>query len=162
MTNSYAMTHSIKNTFIVLLSIVAILMSSYVSSSPVMVTSNSQPTHTITSSEVNHNKLAKMDMIGLHGAEEVSEKRHDESHHHAPDHSKSAVDKEITSAQNDHCDENNNGPHTCCLSLCSSFSYPLSSSLLFSTFSPTLALHQSIHIGDKMTRSETLLRPPSL
>ncbi|MCC2525759.1 hypothetical protein [Vibrio coralliilyticus] len=60
-----------------------------------------------------------------------------------------------------HCVDSSTNVDTCCISECSSVSYPTEVAYSPSTFSSTLALHHSIKIGVKVSRIQSLLRPPS-
>lgn len=136
------MTNSLRQTSILIISILAMLMSSYVSSMPMMdmspiLTSSVQPS--------NHDSM------------EMSETT---ASHHAmigcPSMEMTKSDSSI------HCGSSSTSGGDCCKSVCTSVFFPLSSSRLISTSESDLALRHPIKIGVTVTRIQSLLRPPSV
>lgn len=151
------MTNSFKNTWITIFSILVMLMSNYVSSAPMMaINSMFVFTPEVTNSHDNH---SSSDHI------EYSERSAHHQHHQQPTncHSdESSLDSEHQSQMSmNHCGDANSSVDTCCVSVCSSVSYPSEFAYSPSTLSYTLALHHSIKIGVKVSRIQSLLRPPS-
>ena len=152
--NRHAMTHSLKNTWITIFSILAMLMSNFVSSAPMMAmnsllySSSEIPTdHHIHTSPIN------VEFV------ELDNSSHEQTNCH------SSSDPVHTSESNQvamsHCGDSNTNVDACCVSVCSSVSYPTEVAYSPSTLSSTLALHHSIKIGVKVSRIQSLLRPPS-
>ncbi|MFA0519893.1 hypothetical protein AB4501_23390, partial [Vibrio sp. 10N.222.55.E8] len=52
--------------------------------------------------------------------------------------------------------------HDCCVSVCSTTCYPIHAVQAIHPFSPSFACFQSITIGQKVSRTQSLLRPPSV
>ncbi|NLS13838.1 hypothetical protein HGP28_13150 [Vibrio sp. SM6] len=148
------MTHSLKNTWITIFSILAMLMSNYVSSAPLMAM-NSMPVSIseVTSSHHNHMSSNHVESSGFSAHHQQATNCHSgegstDSEHHT---------KMVMS----HCGDSNSSADTCCVSVCSSVSYPIEVVYLPNPLSSTLALHHSIKIGVKVSRIQSLLRPPS-
>ena len=147
------MNHSFKNTLVTIFSVFAMLVSSLVSSMPMMV-KNSMLSSNAESVSSHHNHTPS-----------------DHFHITAPApsacqqmdcHSDKPLSQLANQLERDssHCD--GLSVDSCCTSVCSSVSYPIQSARSPSTLTPTLALHQSIKIGDKVSRIQSLLRPPSV
>lgn len=136
------MTDSLRQTSILIISILAMLMSSYVSSMPMM---DMSPISTSSVQPSNHDSM------------EMSETT---ASHHAmigcPSMEMTESDSSI------HCESSSTFGGDCCKSVCSSVFFPLSSSRLISTSESDLALRHPIKIGVTVTRIQSLLRPPSV
>ncbi|MCL9775395.1 MULTISPECIES: hypothetical protein [Vibrio] len=136
------MTNSLRQTSILIISILAMLMSSYVSSMPMM---DMSPISTSSVQPSNHDSM------------EMSETT---ASHHAmigcPSMEMTKSDSSI------HCGSSSTSGGDCCKSVCTSVFFPLSSSRLISTSESDLALRHPIKIGVTVTRIQSLLRPPSV
>lgn len=147
------MTHSLKNTWITIFSILAMLMSNYVSSAP-MIAINSMfvSTPEVINSHDNHSPSDHIAYSKLSAHQQATNCHSNES----------SLDSEHQAQMSmSHCGDPNSSVDTCCLSICSSVSYPSEFAYSPSTLSYTLALHHSIKIGVKVSRIQSLLRPPS-
>lgn len=138
------MTNTLRQTSILIISILAMLMSSYVSSMPMMdmspiSTSSLQP------------KLSHHESMGM--TEKTA------SHHAMIDCQPMEMAESKSST---HCDSSSVFGGDCCKSVCSSVFFPLSSSRLINISEPDLALRHPIKIGVTVTRIQSLLRPPSV
>ncbi|KOO16663.1 hypothetical protein AKJ18_00920 [Vibrio xuii] len=157
------MTHSLKNTMIMMFSIILMLISNYVSSSPAMAM-NSVPFENAKVMDEAHNHHSQPTQM----AEVPTPKRPHSQHTdcmsmNQGDTPHSMTNKAQTESTNSvHCGESDNGMHTCCTTVCSSASYPNHGAQLLSTITPSLALHQSLKIGDTVTRLQSILRPPTV
>ena len=140
----YDMTDSLRQTSILIISILAMLMSSYVSSMPMMDMS------AISSSSIQTQR-------SHHDSMEMSETT---ASHHAmigcPSMEMTKSDSSI------HCGSSSTSGGDCCKSVCTSVFFPLSSSRLISTSESDLAQRHPIKIGVTVTRIQSLLRPPSV
>ena len=140
----YDMTDSLRQTSILIISILAMLMSSYVSSMPMMDMS------AISSSSIQTQR-------SHHDSMEMSETT---ASHHAmigcPSMEMTKSDSSI------HCDSSSTSGGDCCKSVCTSVFFPLSFSRLISVSEPDQALRHPIKIGVTVTRIQSLLRPPSV
>ena len=147
------MTHSLKNTWITIFSILAMLMSNYVSSAPMMaINSMFVSTPGVINSHDNHSPSDHIAYSKLSAHQQPTNCHSNES----------SLDSEHQSQMSmSHCGDANSSVDTCCLSICSSVSYPSEFAYSPSTLSYTLALHHSIKIGVKVSRIQSLLRPPS-
>ncbi len=155
------MVHSLKNTLILMFSIFAMLMSNYVSSAPNMMVNNLLVNSITTAPVIDHQIPSKK--VSVSDAAQV---HHTGSKCHLADnHSSTAVNIELSptdaSVVNKHCDNGDGNIHICCTSVCSSVSYPIQATHFLSGFASSLALYRPIKIGDKVTRSQSILRPPS-
>ncbi|RTZ17693.1 hypothetical protein EJ063_02595 [Vibrio aquaticus] len=151
------MIHSHKNIWIAIFSLFAMLMSSYVSSMPMMAMNNA-PSYSMASDERDshqHHHVAEY--------RELSSDAH--SDHKATNcHSESHPTVDLAAhnvMESSHCSDSSSSVDTCCISVCSSTSYPTSDVDAPHSLSFSLALHQSDTIGAPVTRIQTLLRPPS-
>lgn len=137
------MTHSIRTTWILMIGIAAMLMSNYVSSAPAMAV----------------NAVITPQVMTAHSA-------HD---NHAV--STQASDCLPSSAANQHsnadiapaqpCSNPGEEHHSCCGSVCSNSSFPLTDVTFQRDSSSQLAPFHSIDIGKKQSRQQGILRPPS-
>lgn len=139
------MINSLRQTSIMIISILAMLMSSYVSSmsmmdmSPISTSSSLQP------------KLSHHDSMGM---------TETTASHHAMI---GCQPMEVAESESStHCDSSSVFGGDCCKSVCSSVFFPLSSSRLINISEPDLALRHPIKIGVTVTRIQSLLRPPSV
>lgn len=148
------MNYSLKHTLILMLSIFTMLLSNYVSSAPTMAMNNMSAMMTMPSHE------QAIEASSHHSSHHAIENR--TSCHSMNDNFSIAgsAAKVSSNTETSHCDSGS-GVDDCCASVCSSLSYPTDASYALSVFSSSLALHQSVKIGDKITRIQSLLRPPS-
>lgn len=157
------MTHSLKNTMIMMFSIVLMLISNYVSSSPAMAMTSVtfESAKVMDGAHSHHSQSMQM-------AEASVPKRAQSQHTDCMSMSQGNTPHSMAnSAQPDstnsaHCGETDSGMHTCCTTVCSSASYPNHGAQLLSAITPSLALHQSIKIGDTVARLQSILRPPTV
>ena len=135
------MTHSSRTIWIMLLGILTMLMSNYVSSAPSMVMKS------MLASELMLDKAHSVDF--------VMSSEHDYGH-------SSNLDKEyLTSPLASHCDDPETDAHMTCGSVCSSASVPVASIRTNSEFSSRFAHFTALTMGEKVSRSQSILRPPS-
>jgi hypothetical protein len=137
------MTHSIRTTWILMIGIVAMLMSNYVSSAPAMAV-NAVITHQVMTEHNAHDNHA------------VSTKASDclpspvvNQHSHA----------DISPAEL--CSNPGEEHHSCCGSVCSNSSFPLTDVTFHRDSASQLAPFHGINIGKKQSRQQGILRPPS-
>jgi hypothetical protein len=150
------MKHEIRTIWITAISMIAMLMSTYVSSAPQMDFMTSEHSmHTLQQSSVQANS-GQLDCHSTNAVTQTSnfgsldsQCQHQNSQAHAH------------SSHNAHSCSQGEGVHNCCTSVCSSVSYPLlvKSDMLIP--SHTLALHQFLTIGETSNRPNLFLRPPS-
>ena len=146
------MNHSFKNTWVTLFSIFAMLMSSFVSSAPMMV-NNSTPhvNSKVVSSHHNHTSSDHLDTTASANSNSQQMDCHSDKF-------LSTLASQLE-RDSSHCDSLS--VDSCCASVCSSVSYPIQAADSPCTLAPTLALHKPIKIGNKVSRIQSLLRPPS-
>ncbi len=150
------MKHEIRTIWIAAISMIAMLMSTYVSSAPqmdFMMLESSM--HTSHQSSVQANP----DKPDCHSTNAATQSSTDVSLDFQCQHQNSQAHSH--SSHNAHSCSQGEGVHNCCTSVCSSVSYPLlvKSDVLIP--SHTLALHQSVTIGETSNRPNLFLRPPS-
>ncbi len=145
------MTRKLKNIGITLFSIFAMLMSTYVSSSPYMLFGSTFQATSAVSVDVNHASLHSDHISEHYSADAV------DCHSLA----KSSLLDVGSSDTLEHCGDSTSGIDNCCTQICSSVSYPTDCGRDLSESSSSLALHHSDKIGVKVARIQNLLRPPS-
>lgn len=151
------MTHSFNNTWITIFSILAMLLSNYVSSAPMMAMDSmflSLPE--VTNSHDNHSQSAHTKYYKL----SADQQHHQQSTNCHSDESSPDSEHQAQMSMS-HCGDANSSIDTCCVSICSSVSYPSEFAYSPNTLSYTLALHHSVKIGIKVSRIQSLLRPPA-
>lgn len=141
------MTHSFKNTLIMMFSIILMLISNYVSSSPAMAM-NSVTVQSVSGPESTHSHHTTHTSCMSMSESKISHSMQDDLQ---PDTNHSV-----------HCGDTDSSLHTCCASVCSSVSYPSQVPQPLSAFASSLAPHQSIKIGDTVARLQSILRPPTV
>ncbi|CAK2413352.1 conserved exported hypothetical protein [Vibrio crassostreae] len=176
------MTNTLRTTWITVFSIIAMLVSSYASSSSalmadVMMAQGSPQSdchHSESSNAVSDlsNMTTGCD-ISVAGGEHAA---HATMPHHTSQqgHTEMTVsDDEVTTAHSSsisshddnmmgtHCLGGSDSIHNCCISVCSTASYPIQAVQAVNQFSFSLARFQSVTIGQKVTRAQSLLRPPA-
>ncbi len=152
------MIHSLKHTWITIFSILAMLMSNYVSSAPMMTMSrvlSSDSTVSAHSSPQHHSSIVSSSELSTHSTQNTPPC-------HSMNDATSGAELHTQALQNmNHCGDSGSGVDSCCISICASVSYPTGDSNDLGILSSSLALHQSIKIGAKVMRIQGLLRPPS-
>ncbi|CDT87793.1 MULTISPECIES: hypothetical protein [Vibrio] len=188
------MTNTFRKTWIIVFSIIAMLMSSYASSSSAMM-ANIMATQMMSNKSIcQHNDspsdpdAANQFAAGCHvtvSDPDMSDHVHastpngDQSVHGAhsahDDHAiyvelsaddKMASHQESMDAHGEHVMGNNccggsDSAHICCYSVCSTASHTIQALQANYQISSSFALHHSVTIGQKVTRAQSLLRPPS-
>ncbi len=150
------MKHEIRTIWITAISMIAMLMSTYVSSAPqmdFMMLEHSMHTSQHSSGQANPSQS------DCHSTNVATQTSTDVSLDSQCQHKNSQV--HAHSSHNAHSCSQGEGVHNCCTSVCSSVSYPLlvKSDVLIP--SHTLALHQFLTIGETSNRPNLFLRPPS-
>ncbi|MFM2590186.1 hypothetical protein [Vibrio sp. TBV020] len=156
------MIHSLKNTMIMMLSILLMLVSNYVSSSSTMTMSSApyenvmvfngevcNPPQAVVTTDVpvtKHPRSPHDCCMSMNG---------NNASHSTMNHS------DTDTADPTNCCDSDGGVHTCCTTVSSTVSLPFGSQVLSATAS-SLALHQSIKIGDTVARLQSILRPPTV
>ncbi|OED84086.1 hypothetical protein [Vibrio crassostreae] len=153
------MTNTFRKTWIIVFSIIAMLMSSYASSSSALMTEVMMMEMGSSKSACYHSDTSVNDsMAGCHVmSEEV----------HAEDSNMSAyalmaqcdmssMSEDGSSMMGNHCSSVD-----CCASMCSASPYPIQAVQAVDQLSFSLARFQSVTIGQKVARAQSLLRPPS-
>ncbi|KII76081.1 hypothetical protein [Vibrio renipiscarius] len=155
------MKHSLKHIWVTIFSIFAMLMSNYVSSAPAMTMGGMQSKVMISPEQAMLHHAQTSVFIDTHSINQHA--KQDRTGCHSVNDNPSALDSIDYSLSNlAHCSDSGTGVDDCCTSVCSSVSCPIAPSNGLQSFSSSLALHQSVKIGDKVTRIQNLLRPPSL
>jgi hypothetical protein len=157
------MTHSLKNTMIMMFSIILMLISNYVSSSPAMAMSSVTFENAMVEAAA-HNHHSQSTQNTEVSASKRSQSQHTDcmSMNQGNDHHSMVNNAQPDATNSVHCGESDSGLHTCCTTVCSSASYPNHGAQLLSAITPSLALHQSIKIGDTVARLQSILRPPTV
>ncbi|NOH97408.1 hypothetical protein [Vibrio sp. 99-70-13A1] len=156
------MTNTLRTIWITVFSIIAMLMSSYTSSSPVMMLDMTPPQamasmmsdcHLPDSLDKHQTGISSLPQPKDHHSSMLAMSDHA---HHDTDSQRSSKNK-----ASHHCQGTSDTVHNCCMSVCSSVSWPLNTSHIPFELSPSLAQYQPLVIGNKVSRIQTLLRPPS-
>lgn len=151
------MTHSLKNTWITIFSILAMLMSNYVSSAPMMAMNS--VLYSASETSIDHHVHTSPTHVEFVELDKSSLAHHHQTNcHSSADPVQKAASKQAAMS---HCGDSSKNVDTCCVSVCSSVSYPTEVAYSPNPLSSTLALHHSIKIGVKVSRIQSLLRPPS-
>lgn len=120
--------------WVTLISIFAMLMSAYASSSPEM---------TFHLMETSHSVTEQQELTDCHSMSSGM--------HHST---------EQASDVDEHCNSGS-GVHMCCTAACSSVHFPLTPTSELASTESSLAPYTHLTIGQKVVRQQTLLRPPS-
>ncbi|MEZ8040148.1 MULTISPECIES: hypothetical protein [Vibrio] len=153
------MTNTFRKTWIIVFSIIAMLMSSYASSSSAMMTEVIMMEMGSSKSACYHSDTSVNDsMAGCHVmSEEVhAEDSNMSAHALMAQFDMSSMSEEGSSMMGNHCSSAD-----CCASMCSASPYPIQAVQAVDQLSFSLARFQSITIGQKVARAQSLLRPPS-
>ncbi|MEZ8246548.1 hypothetical protein [Vibrio splendidus] len=153
------MTNTFRKTWIIVFSIIAMLMSSYASSSSALMTEVMMMEMGSSKSACYHSDTSVNDsMAGCHVmSEEVhAEDSNMSAHALMAQFDMSSMSEDGSSMMGNHCSSAD-----CCASMCSASPYPIQTVQAVDQLSFSLARFQSVTIGQKVARAQSLLRPPS-
>ncbi|MFA0503569.1 hypothetical protein AB4510_02900 [Vibrio sp. 10N.222.54.B12] len=153
------MTNTFRKTWIIVFSIIAMLMSSYASSSSALMTEVMMMEMGSSKSACYHSDTSVNDsMAGCHVmSEEVhAEDSNMSAHALMAQFDMSSMSEDGSSMMGNHCSSAD-----CCASMCSASPYPIQAVQAVDQLSFSLARFQSVTIGQKVARAQSLLRPPS-
>ncbi|MEZ9479873.1 hypothetical protein AB4163_08800 [Vibrio splendidus] len=153
------MTNTFRKTWIIVFSIIAMLMSSYASSSSALMTEVMMMEMGSSKSACYHSDTSVNDsMAGCHVmSEEVhAEDSNMSAHTLMAQFDMSSMSEDGSSMMGNHCSSAD-----CCASMCSASPYPIQAVQAVDQLSFSLARFQSVTIGQKVARAQSLLRPPS-
>ncbi|MEZ9354079.1 hypothetical protein AB4182_21205 [Vibrio splendidus] len=153
------MTNTFRKTWIIVFSIIVMLMSSYASSSSAMMTEVMMMEMGSSKSACYHSDTSVNDsMAGCHVmSEEVhAEDSNMSAHALMAQCDMSSMSEDGSSMMGNHCSSAD-----CCASMCSASPYPIQAVQAVDQLSFSLARFQSVTIGQKVARAQSLLRPPS-
>ncbi|MFA0055622.1 hypothetical protein [Vibrio echinoideorum] len=149
------MTNTLRTTWITVFSIVAMLVSSYASSSSIMMTN-------VMMSQMGSNQSACYHSDALAAECHVVSS---ESHAEHTNMDAQAFDSQChMSPESEDCGDmmgNHCSGSDCCASVCSTVSYPIQAVQTVNPFISSFARFQSVTIGQKVARAQSLLRPPT-
>ena len=153
------MTNTFRTTWITVFSIIAMLMSSYASSSSVMMTNMMTAQMGSSQSACYHSDDSANGMMA--GCHIMNTESHAEPSN--MDAQAFMTQCHMPSASED--GDNMMGSHCsgvdCCASVCSTASHPIQAIQAANLFAYSLARFQSVTIGQKVARAQSLLRPPT-
>ena len=153
------MTNTLRTTWITVFSIIAMLMSSYASSSSAMMTDIMMIEMSSGKSACYHNDVSTNDsMAGCHVMSEEVHAEHSNmsAHDLMAQCDMSSMSEDDSQMMGNHCSSAD-----CCASVCSATSYPIQAVQAANPFDSSLARFQSVTIGQKVARAQSLLRPPT-
>ena len=153
------MTNTFRKTWIIVFSIIAMLMSSYASSSSALMTEVMMMEMGSSKSACYHSDTSVNDsMAGCHVmSEEVhAEDSNMSAHALMAQFDMSSMSEDGSPMMGNHCSSAD-----CCVSVCSATSYPIQAVQAVDQLSFSLARFQSVTIGQKVARAQSFLRPPS-
>lgn len=153
------MTNTFRKTWIIVFSIIAMLMSSYASSSSALMTEVMMMEMGSSKSACYHSDTSVNDsMAGCHVmSEEVHAVDSNMSAHALmAQFDMSSMSEDGSPMMGNHCSSAD-----CCASMCSASPYPIQAVQAVDQLSFSLARFQSVTIGQKVARAQSLLRPPS-
>ncbi|MDH6026882.1 MULTISPECIES: hypothetical protein [Vibrio] len=153
------MTNTFRKTWIIVFSIIAMLMSSYASSSSALMTEVMMMEMGSSKSACYHSDTSVNEsMVGCHVmSEEVhAEDSNMSAHALMAQFDMSSMSEDGSPMMGNHCSSAD-----CCASMCSASPYPIQAVQAVDQLSFSLARFQSITIGQKVARAQSLLRPPS-
>ncbi|KPL95844.1 hypothetical protein L4D17_19095 [Vibrio splendidus] len=153
------MTNTFRKTWIIVFSIIAMLMSSYASSSSALMTEVMMMEMGSSKSACYHSGTSVNDSMA--GCHVMSEKVHAEdsnmsAHALMAQCDMSSMSEDGSSMMGNHCSSAD-----CCASMCSASPYPIQAVQAVDQLSFSLARFQSVTIGQKVARAQSLLRPPT-
>ncbi|MEZ9858949.1 hypothetical protein AB4381_10790 [Vibrio splendidus] len=153
------MTNTFRKTWIIVFSIIAMLMSSYASSSSALMTEVMMMEMGSSKSACYHSDTSVNDsMAGCHVmSEEVhAEDSNMSAHALMAQFDMSSMSEDGSPMMGNHCSSAD-----CCASMCSASPYPIQAVQAVDQLFFSLARFQSVTIGQKVARAQSLLRPPS-
>ncbi len=153
------MTNTLRTTWIIVFSIIAMLMSSYASSSSTMMTEVMMMEIGSSKSACYHSDTSVNDsMAGCHVMSEEVHAQDSNMSAHAlmAQCDMSSMSEDGSPMMGNHCSSAD-----CCASMCSASSYPIQAVQAVDQLSFSLARFQSVTIGQKVARAQSLLRPPT-
>ncbi|MEZ8061937.1 MULTISPECIES: hypothetical protein [Vibrio] len=153
------MTNTFRKTWIIVFSIIAMLMSSYASSSSALMTEVMMMEMGSSKSACYHSDTSVNDsMAGCHVmSEEVhAEDSNMSAHALMAQFDMSSMSEDGSPMMGNHCSSAD-----CCASMCSASPYPIQAVQAVDQLSFSLARFQSVTIGQKVARAQSFLRPPS-
>ncbi|MDH6017238.1 hypothetical protein [Vibrio splendidus] len=153
------MTNTFRKTWIIVFSIIAMLMSSYASSSSALMTEVMMMEMGSSKSACYHSDTSVNDSMA--GCHVMSEEVHTEdsnmsAHALMAQFDMSSMSEDGSPMMGNHCSSAD-----CCASMCSASPYPIQAVQAVDQLSFSLARFQSVTIGQKVARAQSLLRPPS-
>ncbi|MFS1463243.1 hypothetical protein BCU30_018490 [Vibrio lentus] len=153
------MTNTFRKTWIIVFSIIAMLMSSYASSSSALMTEVMMMEMGSSKSACYHSDTSVNDSMA--GCHVMSEEVHAEDsnmsvHALMAQFDMSSMSEDGSPMMGNHCSSAD-----CCASMCSASPYPIQAVQAVDQLSFSLARFQSVTIGQKVARAQSLLRPPS-
>ena len=149
------MQHTLKHTLITLFSILAMLMTSYVSST---MAANSMPSALMPSTGM---PCHTQNIDALATSTESAQTSPNENCHSMANSSFGGSYKAVSDTLS-HCQEANSCIDSCCPSVSSGVPYPIDTLSSLGIVSISLALHQSLKLDLAVVYIDGLLRPPSL
>ncbi|KWT99171.1 hypothetical protein APQ14_17380 [Vibrio toranzoniae] len=153
------MTNTLRTTWITVFSIIAMLMSSYASSSSAMMTEVMMMEMLSSKSACYHSDTSVNDsMAGCHVTSEEPHAEHSNMGAHGL---MAQCDMSSMSEDGGHMMGNHCSSADCCASVCSTTSFPIQAVQAANPFVSSLARFQSVIIGQKVARAQSLLRPPT-
>ncbi|MEZ8724439.1 hypothetical protein AB6D66_25570 [Vibrio pomeroyi] len=153
------MTNTLRTTWITVFSIIAMLMSSYASSSSAMMTEVMMMEMSSSKSACYHSDTSANDSMA--GCYVTSENPHAEHSNMSGHDLMVQCDMSSMSEDGGHMMGNHCSSADCCASVCSATSYPIQAVQAANPFVSSLARFQSVIIGQKVARAQSLLRPPT-
>lgn len=153
------MTNTFRKTWIIVFSIIAMLMSSYASSSSALMTEVMMMEMGSSKSACYHSDTSVNDSMA--GCHVMSEEVHAEDSNMSAyalmaQFDMSSMSEDGSPMMGNHCSSAD-----CCASMCSASPYPIQAVQAVDQLSFSLARFQSVTIGQKVARAQSLLRPPS-
>ncbi|UPR49410.1 hypothetical protein ITG13_20930 [Vibrio cyclitrophicus] len=153
------MTNTLRTTWITVFSIIAMLMSSYASSSSALMTEVMMMEMGSSKSACYHSDTSVNDSMA--GCHVMSEKVHAEDSNMSVHALMAQCDMSSMSEDGGHMMGNHCSSADCCASVCSATSYPIQAVQAVNPYVSSLARFQSVVIGQKVARAQSLLRPPT-
>ena len=153
------MTNTLRTTWITVFSIIAMLMSSYASSSSAMMTEVMMLEMSSGKSACYHSDTSVNDSkAGCHVMSEEVHAEHSNmsAHDLMAQCDMSSMSEDGSQMMGNHCSSAD-----CCASVCSASPYPIQAVQAVDQLSFSLARFQSVTIGQKVARAQSFLRPPS-
>ncbi|TKF74195.1 hypothetical protein FCV62_21810 [Vibrio kanaloae] len=153
------MTNTFRKTWIIVFSIIAMLMSSYASSSSALMTEVMMMEMGSSKSACYHSDTSVNDSMA--GCHVMSEEVHAEDSNMSAyalmaQFDMSSMSEDGSPMMGNHCSSAD-----CCASMCSASPYPIQAVQAVDQLSFSLARFQSVTIGQKVARAQSFLRPPS-